>query len=132
MSQKSKDFSAAGKVGEQNPEKASGTKLTDDDLPLRTTTPDRLTIFTSPRQKAEFKTYGYATIFNEEELTIKEPVALNIDKAQDANSIIDNTISNTAKMVQAAATADDYQTAYIVDRDAIAIIDRFEVRTSST
>lgn len=139
MKQPSLAFSALGKVGDAYPaayegKKDSSNKIVAADLVPRTINNiDELILYTSPKQAAEFETLAYSTTFNQQfiELSNLKIVSLNIDKQQPAASQIDGTLNKMAAEVAKQAAADDYQTAYLVARSAIDVLDRFEVTTTT-
>lgn len=133
MRQPSFKFNALGNVGDTDPRDPLGQrKLTTNDIrETSLSSINDIVAYMSPTFEAQLSTLTYSTTFNEQYVNINNIVPtielLNIDVDQPAQPYIDPTISIFSKAVAAAYTKKNYDSVYLVEKDAFVVYDRFRL-----
>ena len=128
-------YSMLGKIGDDNPLSTLATKpkLKKENFPVRKLNSISDAFFyVSADLKTRFETFCYATTFNQQFLSIANSMyVMPLDEAQVANG--DEVLDDDpfGKMMKPAQVADDPETIYLCVKDSFAVMDRFNVRTTS-
>lgn len=128
-------YNMIGKIGDVNPlstatPKAKLNKTDFNPLCLE----QEVILYTTPRQKSEFETLVYSTVFNPEYIKVTQNlITLRLDEKQSASGeeVLDEG-NYWMKEIRKEAPADPYDTVYLCVPDTFACMKKFEVTTSST